>query len=285
MQRYGAPPSYPTLRIPGLNAPIPDGAQWGFHPGGWGKPPVDEFNRPIYGAEVYAPPPPVPENAVEPGEPIERTLWGVLEPDEFEEDEDEPEEEDDEERGVDMTGLATPSGLQTPAGGFETPSGFASTVSTVPGGLETPEFLDLRKRRDEREGTETDDGRPKQLYQVVPERKAEVGSRGLLGSDRAYDVSGLTGPVLGAEEPRGTKRKQAASAGVAVSLDASELEGISEAELRARYDAQRRNTGSAGQGGTEDFSDFVREEAAKRAKISERKESKRDRGEKSSFKF
>ena len=25
MQRFGPPPSYPTLRIPGLNAPIPEG--------------------------------------------------------------------------------------------------------------------------------------------------------------------------------------------------------------------------------------------------------------------
>lgn len=32
-----------------LNAPIPSGAQFGYHPGGWGKPPVDEFGRPIYG--------------------------------------------------------------------------------------------------------------------------------------------------------------------------------------------------------------------------------------------
>ncbi len=49
MQRYGPPPSYPQLKIPGLNAPIPEGAQWGFHPGGWGKPPCDEYNRPLYG--------------------------------------------------------------------------------------------------------------------------------------------------------------------------------------------------------------------------------------------
>jgi splicing factor 3B subunit 2 len=33
MQRYGPPPSYPNLKIPGLNAPIPNGAQWGYHPG------------------------------------------------------------------------------------------------------------------------------------------------------------------------------------------------------------------------------------------------------------
>ena len=35
MQRYGPPPSYPALRIPGLNAPIPPGAQFGYQPGGW----------------------------------------------------------------------------------------------------------------------------------------------------------------------------------------------------------------------------------------------------------
>lgn len=53
MQRYGPPPSYPQLQIPGLNAPIAEGAQWGFHPGGWGKPPTDEYNRPLYG-DVFA---------------------------------------------------------------------------------------------------------------------------------------------------------------------------------------------------------------------------------------
>ena len=49
MQRYGPPPSYPNLKIPGLSAPIPPGAAFGYHPGGWGKPPVDEYGNPIYG--------------------------------------------------------------------------------------------------------------------------------------------------------------------------------------------------------------------------------------------
>lgn len=44
LQRYGPPPSYPHLKIPGLNAPIPPGASFGYHPGGWGKPPVDEVS-------------------------------------------------------------------------------------------------------------------------------------------------------------------------------------------------------------------------------------------------
>ena len=43
-QRYGPPPSYPSLKIPGLNAPIPLGATFGYRPGEWGKPPVDEVS-------------------------------------------------------------------------------------------------------------------------------------------------------------------------------------------------------------------------------------------------
>ena len=48
-QRFGPPPSYPNLRIPGLNSPIPPGCQYGNHLEGWGRPPVDEQGRPLYG--------------------------------------------------------------------------------------------------------------------------------------------------------------------------------------------------------------------------------------------
>lgn len=37
------------MQIPGLSAPIPPGAQFGYQPGGWGKPPVDEEGNPLYG--------------------------------------------------------------------------------------------------------------------------------------------------------------------------------------------------------------------------------------------
>ena len=54
MQRYGPPPSYPALKVPGVNAPPPPGASWGFGPGQWGKPPVDEAtNRPLYGGDIF----------------------------------------------------------------------------------------------------------------------------------------------------------------------------------------------------------------------------------------
>eukprot|EP00835_Amoeboradix_gromovi_P001108 NODE_44_length_28780_cov_0.148496.p5 type:complete len:421 gc:universal NODE_44_length_28780_cov_0.148496:23850-25112(+) len=49
MQRYGPPPSYTLLKIPGVNSPIPKNASWGFHVGGYGKPPVDLHGRALYG--------------------------------------------------------------------------------------------------------------------------------------------------------------------------------------------------------------------------------------------
>ncbi|KAF9792111.1 DUF382-domain-containing protein [Thelephora terrestris] len=266
MQRFGPPPSYPTLRIPGLNSPIPEGAQWGFHPGGWGKPPLDEYNRPLYG-DVFGVLPKVNDASL--GEPVDKATWGELEPDEEEEEESEEEEEEEEEEAAETQ----PDGLQTPSG-LETPSGMASVVSTVAGGLETPDFLELRKNA----SRVTDVGDSRSLYQVVPERQSSV--RGLMGSDRAYDIGGVAGsaqnlPVLG--EERGTKRK---ADGVEVSIDASELENMTEDELRRKYDAQSR--GSAGvPGSREDFSDMVASEMAKKKQKMERRREAKEK----EFKF
>lgn len=38
MQKIGPPPSYPDLKIPGVNANIPPGCQYGYEPNKWGKP-------------------------------------------------------------------------------------------------------------------------------------------------------------------------------------------------------------------------------------------------------
>ncbi|KAK4983674.1 hypothetical protein LTR28_002452, partial [Elasticomyces elasticus] len=92
-QRFGPPPSYPALRIPGLTAPPPPGSAWGFHPGGYGKPPVDEANKPLYGGDVFGTVEPLP--AAPTGEPVDKSLWGEIQPvDESEEEEDEDDEED-----------------------------------------------------------------------------------------------------------------------------------------------------------------------------------------------
>lgn len=119
--------------------------------------------------------------------------------DEEEEEEDEEEEmeaeEEDDRRRPPADGLETPSGMATP-------SGFNSVTSTVPGGLETPEFVELRKKkRQESEAPGPGPSQPRDLYQVIPER--ETSSRGFMGSSTAYDISGVGqgGPgVLGAED-------------------------------------------------------------------------------------
>ncbi|KAK6090897.1 hypothetical protein P3W45_000142 [Vairimorpha bombi] len=38
MQKIGLPPSYPDIKVPGVNANIPPGCKYGYEPNGWGKP-------------------------------------------------------------------------------------------------------------------------------------------------------------------------------------------------------------------------------------------------------
>ncbi|OHT03746.1 PSP family protein [Tritrichomonas foetus] len=71
MQKTGPPPSYPNLRIPGLNAPLPKGAQWGNHIGGWGQVPVDSNGLPLWGGNPFAPP-------TEDDDDDNAPLWGTL---------------------------------------------------------------------------------------------------------------------------------------------------------------------------------------------------------------
>jgi splicing factor 3B subunit 2 len=161
MQRYGPPPSYPNLKIPGLNAPIPESCSFGYHAGGWGKPPVDEYGRPLYGdvfgmqgfsGDVSLILLPVLAGSINlfffvlqpilPEEEVDRTLWGELESEEEEEEVEESEEEEAEQEGA-----IDQSGLVTPAEGLATPSGFSS----VPAGLETPDMIELRKKKIESE--------------------------------------------------------------------------------------------------------------------------------------
>jgi splicing factor 3B subunit 2 len=68
--------------------------------------------------------------------------------------------------------------------------------------------------------------------------------------------------------------------GVDMSIDASELENMTEDELRRRYDAQSR--GSAGvPGSREDFSDMVASEMAKKKQKMERRREAKEK----EFKF
>ncbi|XP_069665474.1 splicing factor 3B subunit 2 isoform X3 [Haliaeetus albicilla] len=238
MQRYGPPPSYPNLKIPGLNSPIPEGCSFGYHAGGWGKPPVDETGKPLYG-DVFG------TNAAEfqtkeEEEEIDRTPWGELEPSDEESSEEEEEEESDEEK-PDETGFITPadSGLITP-GGF----------SSVPAGMETPELIELRKKKIEEamDGSETP-----QLFTVVPEKRTATVGTAMMGSTHIYDMSavmGRKGPVPEAQ-------------GVEVALAPEELE-LDPTAMTQKYEEHVRE--QQAQVEKEDFSDMVAEHAAKQKK-------------------
>lgn len=285
-QRFGPPPSYPTLKIPGLNAPPPSGGSWGFHPGGWGKPPVDEFNRPLYGGDVFGltaqnganagATAPAAQIQLQASDTIDRSLWGELQPREEEESEEEEseEEEDDDEDEDDAGGLETPSGL-------ETPGGYASTVHPdYPGqGVETSMAgeMDLRK---ERRGFDTEESSaPRSAYTVLPER--QVRAEGFFGSDRAYDMTAAQRAgmnVLGSEDDA-RKRKKPGDVDVAVDVDSiNQNGGINKDDLRKKYETTTKEEGIGSKwANDEDLSDLIAEGSRKRQRLEkERNEKKKE---------
>lgn len=262
-QRYGPPPSYPALKIPGLNAPPPPGAMWGYHPGGYGKPPVDEHNRPLYGGDIFG----VLQGQqnIQQGEPVEKDLWGELQADEEseEESEEEEEEEDEEEAEEDEEDTGTHS-----------PSGMTSAVPTEVGGTESVsgEF-DVRKHY---RGTETEESiQPRSAYQVIPERQTNV--QGFFGGDRAYDLGSSAGnvPVLGAED-QNRKRKKPGDVEVSVDLDTLQSrDGLDKESLQGLYEAQRQQQNQPEWGFQEDLSDMIAQESRKRLRKEEERRGKR----------
>ncbi|KAM9302208.1 splicing factor 3B subunit 2 [Gastrophryne carolinensis] len=226
MQRYGPPPSYPNLKIPGLNSPIPEGCSFGYHAGGWGKPPVDEMGKPLYG-DVFG------TNASDfqsknEEEDVDRAPWGELELSDDESSSEEEEEESDEDK-PDETGFITPadSGLITP-GGF----------SSVPAGMETPELIELRKKKNE----EAMDGWSLETYMY----RNPVKSKG--------EYKAQTGKAL---SRRGAPTELQ---GVEVALAPEELE-LDPSAMTQKYEERVREAQEQVQ--KEDFSDMVAEHAAK----------------------
>ena len=82
------------------------GCAFGYHAGGWGKPPVDEAGKPLYG-DVFGVQTQEEVTVIE-DEDIDKTHWGQLESDSEEEEEDEEEEDEEEMEEPDTTGLVTP---------------------------------------------------------------------------------------------------------------------------------------------------------------------------------
>lgn len=257
-QRYGPPPSYPNLKIPGLNAPIPvaQGAQFGYHAGGWGKPPVDEYGQPIYG-DVFA-----LNSGIDQGEEVvDRSHWGEMERenemrDEEADDDDSEDEAEAALAGIQGTGavagppsykdiVADTSGWTTdPATGLPVPpkpQGAASDTTTASSAGDVDAYLskgtvDLRKRlagevtgnTPEQEGGAD----PQQLYTVVRETStsAQDNTSVLFGSAVTYDMG---------------KQQQATDGGEAAVTLSKEKHDDPGAEGDARPEKKRKRAGNS----------------------------------------
>jgi splicing factor 3B subunit 2 len=284
MQRYGPPPSYATLRIPGLNAPIPKGAAYGYQAGGWGKPPVDDAGRPLYG-DVFGEP---DADAAAGGDGDgggatgggsaaagggSRRHWGELpEPGAAGAEAAAPSapdtglvlEEEEEGQQAAAGGAAAAAGEGAAAeGGPAATDGAASVALTITSGLETPDVVDVRKgarRAAGASGLETPESTapPPELYRVLERRETAL-QGGILGTKHTYALPGAPGAPGAAADERG----------VAVALLPEELEhGLDAATLAQRYEAEAVSVAKTGgfAGGTdrEDVSDLLEEHERKR---------------------
>lgn len=134
-----------------------------------------------------------------------------------------------------MTGLVTPV-----AEGLVTPSG----ITSIPAGLETPETIELRKRKIE---SEMEDGETPALYTVLQERRTDGFGSSMMGSTHVYDMTGTGGQVpptviaarrgnVNTSEVRAKEKENA----IELALDPSELDLDSEA-MASRYEETMRN--------------------------------------------
>ena len=194
--------SYPHLSIPGLNAPLPSGEKYGYHPGGFGKPPVDAYGRPLYGGNPFDPPGSgkkednTKEFVTSDGKTIVKTHWGSLPTGDFQFGQDEVEDdESEEESSSDEEDMEESEDESTAADGI-------ASVLPPPTTTATTAPRDLRKQP---AGDETP--APKRLYQVLETKTAPDGSaaqqEGVFQSDVQYVVPG--GVTQAAAVPEGAE--------------------------------------------------------------------------------
>uniref|UniRef100_A0A7S2TFR7 PSP proline-rich domain-containing protein n=1 Tax=Lotharella oceanica TaxID=641309 RepID=A0A7S2TFR7_9EUKA len=255
MQRFGPPPSYPNLKFPGVNAPIPPGASYGFSEKQWGKAPVDAYNRPLYG-DVYGT---QTEDVDYPVDEEFKDTWGKVE-DEEEEEESEEDEEDDEEEEPEVE---DDSMMETSDSDMK--SGIES-VSSLSSGMETPETLQLRKK--DGTGTETPDTvQPqKQLYTVLEEKKTSAGGQ-LFGTSHTYVLPTETSQA----ERRAREQKKLKQGAVEVALNPEEIANMSAETLKNKYQQEVEKEKDARSASREDVSDVIAEETRKRKQRSKKK--------------
>eukprot|EP01071_Lankesteria_metandrocarpae_P008754 Lankesteria_metandrocarpae@DN5044_c0_g1_i2.p1 len=189
MQRYGPPPAYPNVGVPGVNAPIPIGASYGFHPTGWGQPSTDSFGNLMF-------PTPLANETFYTGP--ESKVWGELEQYSDHEEETGSQNEDMEDVEPEETpGIATPAstiaGTLTPFDGMQSASGLNS-IASLSSGLGTPGSVDIRAAS----SSSTSTASSAKPYTILREQKAPAQPGSFFASNTIYQL-----PTHGTQTPIG----------------------------------------------------------------------------------
>lgn len=221
-----------------MNAPLPPGAQWGFHAGGWGKAPTDEHGNLLFQdthtGSIYAWESPVDKHErfgefIEEEEPMEETQ-AVLPP----------------------PAAPLPTGPPPPSGPPPAAAAAAAVgdggLSVIPGaGMETPASgIELRK-----DATAKGDAAVRALHAAQAAQAALLAASSAQEPGQLYTVLGVNAPPQGAaggimgalptyQMPGKGKGKgglaQVNTQRVDVSLDPELLEGADQATLKAEFD-------------------------------------------------
>jgi len=254
MQRFGPPPSYPSLKISGVNCPIPEGARWGFNEGEWGQAPLDAYGRPLYG-DVYG----KEKKEDDDDTKVEKTLWGTL-LEEEEEEEEEAESSDEE-----LPEQAIKEGTES--------------VSSVASGVETPEAIPLRKT--DGTGTETPEAVRTGPGYTVLEQKPVTGGTGFFPSQHTYVLGSAAATSASTEQEKKLEAKRQQKTGqVDVALKPEELENLDAATLKRKYEQQLETEKANLASQKQDVSDVFEEENRKKKRKLNKEKKKTER-----FKF
>ena len=229
MQRYGPPPAYPFLRVPGVNGPLPAGQRWGLSEGEWGKPPVDDAGRPLWGGELFGE---AKHSSRE--RKLHQPHWGHVQTNLDDGDEEEEGTQAEEQASHDEADSEQPEA--TVAGSS---AGLLSGVSGVlpSGGLSTPAAINLRKYADGA-GTETPNTvhsstHTPQLFTVLDERPIMERGSGLLPLTHTYHISAV-------DEQQHAAVDRRAGGGVELSLDPADLDSLDAPTLKRKYEQQQQ---------------------------------------------
>jgi splicing factor 3B subunit 2 len=185
MQRFGPPPAYPSLRIPGVNAPVPDSMHYGS-----GKYFTDERDFTVYAdchglnQEVYT------------QRQEKRQRWAELAISDKEEDEVGSEDFSDlaKEDRISVGEYEDDSDIieeEVPVDGSK--SGITSVVNDVQIGGVDIRKAELKKKTEDLlsktvpEETNETEGNA-QLYQVLKEKKTDMQKGELVGIDHTYEL-------------------------------------------------------------------------------------------------